>query len=115
MPLKSRDVAVPARLLPKLGIDHHVIHYPQTLDGEFKAVFLRNNASANTAYCRDIQALHTHYPSERVCVTGDAADEYRDIGTEAEAEGGQIVEVQPALPQMIEHQQSRGGIGTGSR
>jgi hypothetical protein len=74
LPLKSRDVAVPARLLPQLGIDHHVIHYPQDIDEEFKAIFRRNNVSANTAYCGDIQALHTHYPAERVCVTGDAAE-----------------------------------------
>ena len=29
LPVGSRDVAVPARLLQKLGIDHHVIPYPK--------------------------------------------------------------------------------------
>ena len=74
LPLQSRDVAVPARLLAKLGIRHHVIPYPTRIDEDFKMVFRRNNVAANTAYCRDIQALHDHYPGDRVCVTGDAAE-----------------------------------------
>jgi hypothetical protein len=74
LPMRSRDVVVPARLLAKLGIAHHVIPYPKQQDAEFKKIFRRNNVSANEAYCGDIQALHDHYPSERVCVTGDAAE-----------------------------------------
>ena len=74
LPMRSRDVAVPARLLGKLGIAHHVIPYPKQQDAEFKKVFRRNNVAANDAYCGDIQALHDHYPGERVCVTGDAAE-----------------------------------------
>jgi len=74
LPAGSMDVAVPARLLEKLGIGHHVIPYPKTLDAAFKEIFRQNNASANNAYCGDIQALHVHYPGERVCVTGDAAE-----------------------------------------
>lgn len=74
LPMQSRDVAVPARLLAKLGIAHHVIPYPKSTNEGFKAIFRRNNVSANDAYCRDIQTLHDHYPGERVCVTGDAAE-----------------------------------------
>lgn len=74
LPVGSRDVAVPARLLGKLGIPHHVIPYPATINEPFKAIFLLNNESANTAYCRDIEALHDCYPCGRVCVTGDAAE-----------------------------------------
>lgn len=74
LPMQSRDVAVPARLLAKIGIAHHVIPYPKSLDEDFKAIYRRNNLSANDAYCGDIQALHDHYPDERVCVTGDAAE-----------------------------------------
>jgi hypothetical protein len=74
LPPGSRDVAVPARLLEKLGIPHHVIAYPAETDIAFKEIFRRNNASANDAYCADIQALHEVYPQNRICVTGDAAE-----------------------------------------
>jgi 2'-5' RNA ligase len=70
----ANDVTVPARLLAKLGIDHHVIPYPETVDEAFKHIFHRNNVSANTAYCADSQALYHVFPSDRVCVTGDAAE-----------------------------------------
>lgn len=74
LPIDSRDVVIPARLLGKLGIDHHVIPYPKSVGGEFKEIFRRNNVSANTAYCHDIEALHIAYPSDHLCVTGDAAE-----------------------------------------
>ncbi len=74
LPAGSRDVAVPAALLRKLGIPHHIIPYPKSIDAAFRAIFRRNNASANTAYCGDIQALHASYPADRVCVTGDVAE-----------------------------------------
>lgn len=74
LPVGSRDVAVPAALLGKLGIPHHIIPYPKSIDAAFRAIFRRNNASANSAYCGDIQALHGSYPADRVCVTGDVAE-----------------------------------------
>ncbi len=74
LPVGSMDVVVPARLLEKLGIAHHVIPYPKVIDANFKEIFRHNNASANDAYCGDIEALHLHYPDGRVCVTGDAAE-----------------------------------------
>jgi hypothetical protein len=74
LPLQSRDVAVPARLLGKLGITHHVIPYPKNIDQKLKGIYHRSNVSANDAYCGDIQALYESYPGERVCVTGDAAE-----------------------------------------
>ncbi len=74
LPVDARDVAVPAKLLASIGIRHHVIPYPKTIDVVFKEIFRRNNASANEAYCADVQALNEVYPENRVCVTGDAAE-----------------------------------------
>jgi len=71
---KSRDIAVPQRLLEKLGMTHHLVPYPQTVDPEFKKLVRRNNASANAAYSADIQALHECHPQDHVCVTGDVAE-----------------------------------------
>ena len=74
LPMESRDVCVPSRLLGKLGIEHHLVPYPDTIDGAFKEIFRRNNISANSAYCADIQSLYATYPGDRVCVTGDVAE-----------------------------------------
>jgi hypothetical protein len=71
---KSRDIAVPRRLLEKLGVRHHLVPYPETVDPAFKALVRRNNASANAAYSADIQALHECHPQDHVCVTGDVAE-----------------------------------------
>lgn len=71
---KSRDIAVPHRLLDKLGMSHHLVPYPETVDAAFKELVRRNNASANAAYSADIQALHECHPQDRVCVTGDVAE-----------------------------------------
>ncbi|MEO8615845.1 MAG: hypothetical protein ABI600_11950, partial [Luteolibacter sp.] len=74
LPCESRDVCVPKRLLGKLGIEHHLVPYPDTIDGAFKEIFRRNNISANSAYCADTQSLYAIYPGDRVCVTGDVAE-----------------------------------------
>lgn len=71
---KSRDIAVPRRLLAKLRMKHHLVPYPETVDAAFKGLVRRNNASCNAAYCADIQALHECHPQGRVCVTGDVAE-----------------------------------------
>ncbi len=74
LPRESRDVCVPNRLLGKLGIEHHLVPYPDTIDVAFKEIFRRNNPSANSAYCADTQSLYAIYPGDRVCVTGDVAE-----------------------------------------
>lgn len=71
---KSRDIAVPQRLLGRLGVHHHLVPYPETVDAAFKELVRRNNASANAAYSADIQALHDRFPQDHVCVTGDVAE-----------------------------------------
>ncbi len=70
----SRDVRVPARLLTRLGLVHHVFKYPLTLHEGFKAVFRRNHPSAARGYCADAQALWEQYPQQRMCVNGDVAE-----------------------------------------
>ena len=70
----SRDVYVPAKLLRKLGIEHHLLRYPETVDGSFKEIAKRSSSSIHTAYCLDTQALRDDYPAERLCLTGDVAE-----------------------------------------
>lgn len=81
---RSRDVYVPAKLLAKLGIEHHLLRYPEVADTSFKEVAKRSSSSVHTAYCLDTQALRDDYPPERLCVTGDVAEvvkvHYRIVG-----------------------------------
>lgn len=70
----SRDVYVPAKLLKKLGIEHHLLRYPESVDEAFKAIARRSSSSVHPPYCLDTQALRDHYPAERLCVTGDVAE-----------------------------------------
>jgi hypothetical protein len=71
---RSRDVYVPAKLLKKLGLEHHLLEYPETVDASFKEVAKRNSSSVHPPYCLDTQALRDHYPPERLCLTGDVAE-----------------------------------------
>jgi hypothetical protein len=68
------DVGVPARLLPRLGIRHHVIEYPARIDPDVKAVARLNSGALGSAYSPDTQALLEAHPADRVCVTGDVAE-----------------------------------------
>ena len=70
----SRDVYVPAKLLRKLGIEHHLLRYPETADSSFEEIAKRSSSSVHTAYCLDTQALRDHFPEDRLCLTGDVAE-----------------------------------------
>jgi hypothetical protein len=74
MSATSRDLRVPGKLLAKLGLDHHVVDYPEAVDASFKDVARRSSSAIHTAYCRDAQALREAYPAHRLCVTGDVAE-----------------------------------------
>jgi hypothetical protein len=71
---QNRDVAVPARLLRRLGLQHHLIEYPRNVDPAFRAVCQRSTYSGHTAFCADSQSLHKIYPADRLCLTGDVAE-----------------------------------------
>jgi hypothetical protein len=70
----SRDVWVPGKLLKRLGLRHHVLRYPETVDSAFKAVARRSSSAVHPPYCADVQALRDDYPSDHVCLTGDVAE-----------------------------------------
>lgn len=67
---ESADVTVPARLLSRLGLRHHVIHCPARMDPEFEEIYTRNMTTARPVYGPIAQGLLEGYPQERVCMTG---------------------------------------------
>jgi hypothetical protein len=70
----TADIAIPAALTRRLGVQHNVIRYPEHVNVEFAAIYRRNNITMGKAGCGDAQALYEHYPQERVCVGGDAGE-----------------------------------------
>lgn len=66
----SRDIRVPAKLLPKLGVPHHVIVCPSHMDRAFRAIWRRHVVTARDVYGPIIQAQCEGYPQERVCMSG---------------------------------------------
>lgn len=68
------DVLVPSRLLPQLGLSHHVIRYPSRMDSEFEKLYKRNVTAAHNLWGRMAQGLYDSYPQDRVCMKGNASE-----------------------------------------
>jgi hypothetical protein len=73
-PADGADVAVPARLLSRLGLAHHLISPPAEVDQGLKAVVRANVSAVKAAYGTDVQALRERYPAGRLCLSGDVAE-----------------------------------------
>jgi hypothetical protein len=64
------DEAVPARLLPKLGLAHHIISWPSQIDEQFAAVFRRNSAMPHEVWIPEAQVCLEYSGLTKVAVTG---------------------------------------------
>jgi len=68
----SPDIRVPAELLPRLGLAHHLIVCPSHVDRRFAEICRQNVTTAHDCYVTIAQGIHEGYPSERVCMHGTA-------------------------------------------
>ncbi len=66
----SPDILVPSRLLPKLGMTHHVIRCPSRMDKEFAKLYRRNVTTAHEAYGPIAEGMYHYYPQERMSMKG---------------------------------------------
>jgi len=64
------DVRIPSRLLPRLGLQHHVIESPSHMDREFREIYERNVSTAHDVYGPIAQGLFHQYPQDKVCMQG---------------------------------------------
>jgi hypothetical protein len=69
----SPDIAIPSRLLSRLGLPHHIIPCPSQMDREFRQIYRSNVPTARDAYGTIAQGLYESYPSEKVCVKGNVS------------------------------------------
>lgn len=68
------DVAVPAQLLSRLKLEHHVVKSSLIMDREFLRIFQANTALPHPAYAPDAHAILKYYGHSRVAVTGSASE-----------------------------------------
>ncbi len=68
----SPDVRVPSRLLPRLGLSHHVIRCPSRVEREFADIYGRNVTTAHQAYEPIIQGMYHQIPQNMVSMMGIA-------------------------------------------
>ena len=71
---RSPDVRIPAKLLAKLGLSHHVIESPPVITEAFAKPYRRNVSTAHDGWGTAAQAMYDHYPEEKVCVKGNGAE-----------------------------------------
>ena len=65
-----RDVQIPSRLLPRLGVRHHVIKCPSRMNKEFRETYERNVSAAHDVYGPIAEGLCHQYPQDKVCMQG---------------------------------------------
>ena len=71
----SPDIQIPSRLLSKLGLAHHVIKCPSTMNREFRNIYKRNVTTAHDSWGKINQGFYEHFPKDKMCVKGAISSE----------------------------------------
>ena len=71
------DISVPARLLSKLGKTHRVMNVPESMDPEFKQLYLENVSMAHECWGPTAQALFRFLRLSEVRVSGSGSETVR--------------------------------------
>lgn len=69
-----QDIAIPSRLLSKLGLHHHIIKSPNKMEKKFKDIYFRNVITAHETWGNVAQGLYNHFPDDRVCIKGNVSE-----------------------------------------
>ena len=72
MTKEHADVVIPSRILSRLGLKHHIIQCPVSMESEFERFYVTNVAFAHDVWGTIAQGLYHDYPSDSVCVKGNA-------------------------------------------
>ena len=73
-PGHAEDVETPARLLPRLGLEHTVIPWPSEVSEDFAQVFKQNVSLPHEVYIPEAYAVFAYSGLTKVAVTGSAAE-----------------------------------------
>ncbi|MEX0939594.1 MAG: hypothetical protein WDZ59_17145, partial [Pirellulales bacterium] len=70
----AADVAIPAALLPRLGLTHHIVECPDQMDEQFEECFMRNFPLAHRVWGRLVQGFYEHIPDGHVRLTSAVSE-----------------------------------------
>jgi hypothetical protein len=84
------DIKVPSRLLKKLGLKHHVIRCPESMESEFAEIYGTNVTTAHDVYGTIAEGLYHYYPQDRVCVKGNCVEIAKFRSRQPESDDGTI-------------------------
>jgi len=76
---QSDDIRIPASLLPKLGLQHHVIKCPPVMDSAFRETYHGNVAHAHDVYGTIAQGLFDSFPRDTVMVKAVVSEAARCV------------------------------------
>jgi hypothetical protein len=68
------DISVPARLLPRLGLEHHVVRASLILDPDFIGTFKANATLAHDHYIPDAQAILKFYGLRKAVISASVSE-----------------------------------------
>ena len=74
MPDDYRDLVVPSRLLPTLGLKHHIVRCPDVMDPAFERLYMRSAPVAHYAYGVVAQGMRDYGLGDRMCVKSNVAN-----------------------------------------
>lgn len=70
----NHDIVVPAMLLPRLSLQHHIIKSAASMTPDFSRTFKKNVFLAHDIYGTDAEAIYSFFPHRKVAVTGSGAE-----------------------------------------
>ncbi|WP_343044965.1 asparagine synthetase B family protein [Methanofollis tationis] len=70
---KTPDISVARDLIARLGLEHHLILCPDSMDPEFAEIYRKNVWGAHEGWGAIARGMYDHYPQERVCIKGNGS------------------------------------------
>ncbi len=71
--LKTPDISIARNLITGLGLEHHLIACPESMDPDFAEIYRRNVPGAHEGWGAIARGMYDHYPQERVCIKGNGS------------------------------------------
>ncbi len=71
--LKTPDIYVARNLITGLGLEHHLIACPGSMNRAFAEIYRRNVAGAHEGWGAIARGMYDRYPQERVCIKGNGS------------------------------------------
>ncbi|MDD3111679.1 MAG: hypothetical protein PHU26_05225 [Methanofollis liminatans] len=71
--VKTPDIQVARDLISGLGLEHHLILCPDSMDAGFAEIYRKNVWGAHEGWGAIARGMYDHYPKERVCIKGNGS------------------------------------------